>query len=373
MIHRRSFLKRTLAGAAIAALPWKVAGTSAGLMRRAIVIDGQGFIADPYSDENSSAFSARALAENKGSGITACSMTLAVVGNEPDNFQKSIAGMAEYDQVIADNSHDLVKVLTAADILSAKRQEKIGIIFNTQDTALVGTELDRISVLKGLGVRVVQLTYNSRNLSGDGCLEPSNAGLSKLGRATIERIEHEKLLLDLSHSGQRTTAEAIASATRPPTISHTGCRALNDNPRNQWDAELKVCADKGGVVGVYWMPFLVPDGKPTGSDLVRHMDHVRRTCGEDHVAIGTDGIIPKTVIDEKARDDQKKFYDDRAKRGIAAPGEGPDIFNIVAEWDDPNRFEHLADGLARAGWRSAAIEKALGANVLRLYRETWGG
>jgi len=372
MIHRRSFLERAFASAAIAMVPWKASAISPSLTKRSIIIDGQGAIADPYSDENATTFSARGLAENKASGITACSMTLAVVGNEPDNFEKSIAGMARYDQAIADNPNDLTKVLSAADILKAKREGKIGIIFNTQDTAMVGSDLDRIALLKGLGVRVVQLTYNNRNLSGDGCLEPGNAGVSKLGHATIERIEHEKLLLDLSHAGQRTTAEAIASATRPPTISHTGCRALNDNPRNQWDAELKSCADKGGVVGVYWMPFLVANGKPTGADLVRHMEHVRQVCGEDHVGIGTDGIIAKTVINDKARADQKKFYDDRVKRGVAAPGEGPDIFNIVAEWDDPGRFQHLADGLARAGWRSAAIEKALGANVLRLYRETLG-
>src|SRR5207248_1757214 len=111
---------------------------------------------------------------------------------------------------------------------------------------------ERISVLKGLGIRVMQLTYNVRNLSGDGCLEPGNGGLSRLGRATIDRIEREKLLLDLSHAGQRTTAEAIAAAIRPPTISHTGCRALHDNPRNQWDPELRACAEKGGTVGIYW-------------------------------------------------------------------------------------------------------------------------
>jgi membrane dipeptidase len=231
MIHRRSFLERGLASAGAAAFSWKAFAIAPGLMKHAIIIDGQGAIADPYSDENATVFSARGMAENRASGITACSMTLAVVGNEPDNFEKSVAGMAQYDQAIADNRHDLVKVLTAADILEAKRTGRIGIIFNTQDTAMVGTDLDRLALLKGLGVRVVQLTYNTRNFSGDGCLEPGNAGVSKLGHATIERIEHERLLLDLSHSGQRTTSEAIASARRPPTISHTGCRALNDNPR----------------------------------------------------------------------------------------------------------------------------------------------
>jgi membrane dipeptidase len=173
-------------------------------------------------------------------------------------------------------------------------------------------------------------------------------------------------------ASERTVAEALAAATRRPTISHTGCRALHDNPRNQWDAELKACADKGGVVGIYWMPFLVPSSKPTGADLVHHMEHAVQVCGEDHVSIGTDGILYKTVIDDTSRAEQKKFFDERAKRGIAAPGEGADIFNIVADWDDHLRFRHLADGLAEAGWSSARIEKVLGGNLLRLYSEVWG-
>lgn len=372
MIDRRRFLEGAFVSAASAGLPVGASASPHVQLSAAIVIDGQASIADPYSNENATVFSERAVAEHRASGITALSMTIALVGNEPENYHKSIEAVTQFDRALADNPHIFVKALTGAEIVEAKRAGRIAIILNTQDTALVGTELDRLSVLKGIGVRVVQLIYNSRNLSGDGCLESSNAGLSKLGHATIERIEHEKLLLDLSHSGQRTTAEAIAAATRAPTISHTGCRALNDNPRNQWDAELKACADKGGVIGVYWMPFLVANGKPTGSDLVRHMEHVRQVCGEDHVAIGTDGIVPKTVIDDKGRAEQRTFYAGRVKRGIAAPGEGPDVFNIVAEWDDPGRFAHLADGLARAGWRSATIDKALGANVLRLYRQAWG-
>src|SRR5207237_5650495 len=175
------------------------------------------------------------------------------------------------------------------DVRAAKAAGKAAVIYGTQDTAFAGLNLDRLDVLSGLGVRVVQLTYNLRNLSGDGALEPANAGLSKLGRKTIERIEKNKQLLDLSHGGQRTIAEAIAAATRPPTISHTGCRSLHDNPRNVWDAELKALADKGGVVGIHWMPFLVPGGQPTTADLVRHMAHAVDVCGEDHVAIGTDG------------------------------------------------------------------------------------
>jgi membrane dipeptidase len=102
------------------------------------------------------------------------------------------------------------------------------------------------------------------------------------------------------------------------------------------------------------------------------MEHVRNLCGEDHVSIGTDGQVNKTVIDDKARADQKAFFERRAAMGIAAPGEGADIFNIVADWDDNMRFKHLADGLSRAGWSTTQVEKALGGNLLRLYGETFG-
>lgn len=371
-MDRRSFL------GVIAAAPFALPGAaraatySEAAFKRAIVIDGQGVVNDPYGAETDIHFSPRALSEIRASGLTACSMTVNDVGNGLDSWDNTIRNIAQLDQSIADNPDVELKVLAAADIRAAKQAGKLAIIYNTQDTSLIGPDLDRLALLKGLGVRIVQLTYNNRNLSGDGCLERANAGISRLGRATIATIEKEKLLLDLAHSGPRTVAEAIQAATRPMTISHTGCRDLHDNPRNQYDAELRACAEKGGVVGIYWMPFLVPNGKPTGADLVRHMEHAVKVCGEDHVSIGTDNILYKTVIDDKAREQQKAFFDRRFKAGITAPGEGPDIFNIVAEWDSHMRFRMLADGLAQAGWSAARIDKILGGNLMRLYSETWG-
>jgi membrane dipeptidase len=340
--------------------------------RRAIVIDGLGNIDDPWSAQDATVLSPRALANLKMSGLTAVHQTVNDAGNLPDAWERMVANIALLDQCIADNPDALLHVRSVADIRRAKREGKTGMIYGVQDTSQVGVDLNRVAQMKGLGVRIVQLTYNLRNLSGDGSLEPGNGGISKLGRATIARVEKERLLVDFSHGGQRTIAEGLDATTRPPIISHTGCRSLHDNPRNVWDAEMTACADKGGVVGIYWMPFLVPNSRPTGSDLVRHMEHARNVCGEDHVSIGTDGVVNRTVLDDKARTAQKAFYDRRAAMGIAAPGEGPDIFNIVAEWDDEKRFKHLADGLARAGWTSTQIDKALGGNLLRLYAETFG-
>ncbi len=368
LIQGGAFAAAAAAGGARAATP----GFSDADYARAIVIDGLGGVDDPYSPPDATVMDPRAVADLKRSGLTMSHFTVNQVGNRPDVWEKTIANIAQVDQMIADNPDVLIKVASSADIRRAKREGKSAILYGTQDTSLVGADLDRLALLKGLGVRSIQLTYNLRNLSGDGSLEPGNAGLSKLGHATIARIEKEKMLVDFSHGGQRTIAEGLAATTRTPIISHTGCRSLHDNPRNVWDAEMKLCADKGGVVGIYWMPFLVPNSRPTSADLIRHMDHVKGLCGEDHVSLGTDGVLSKTTLDDKARAAQKKFYDERAAQGIAAPGEGPDIFNIVADWDDPMRYRHLADGLSKAGWTTGQIEKALGGNLMRVYGETFG-
>jgi membrane dipeptidase len=210
-----------------------------------------------------------------------------------------------------------------------------------------------------------------RNLSGDGALEPRNAGISKLGRDTIARIEQEKLLLDLSHGGARTIAEGIAAAKRPLTISHTGARALYDHPRNTSDESMKAVADKGGVVGVYFMPFLVPSSRPVTEDLLRHIEHAANVVGEDHISVGTDGGIVPQPLDEEARKQLRKWQQDRIDRGIAAPGEGLDVLPFLEELNRIDRFQAVAAGLAKRGWSDSRLEKLFGANLVRLYGEVW--
>jgi membrane dipeptidase len=227
--------------------------------------------------------------------------------------------------------------------------------------------------MKKDGVMTVQLTYNNRNLSGDGALEPDNAGLSKLGRATIERIEAEKLLLDLSHGGAKTMAQAAAHAKRPMVISHTAARALYDHPRNTGDETIRAVAAKGGVVGVYFMPFLRADSQPTGDDLIRHIEHVANVAGEDGVGIGTDNGVLPLEITEESRKRNREWANQRIKAGIASPGEGPDVFPIVADYNSVDRYRRLAGVLASRGWSQSRLEKLFGGNFLRVYREAWGG
>jgi membrane dipeptidase len=301
--------------------------------------------------------------------VTPCSRSANVTDAWAD-YQRSVG---EKRNILAANPDRLLLVRTAADILMAKREKKFAVLLGTQDTVMVGPDLDRLAQLKKDGVMTVQLTYNNRNLSGDGALEPDNAGLSKLGRATIERIEAEKLLLDLSHGGAKTMAEAAAHAKRPMIISHTAARALTDHPRNTADSTIKAVADKGGVIGVYFMPFLTLDSKPTGADLIRHVEHVANVAGEDHVGIGTDNGVLPFEITEEARRRNREWALQRMKAGIASPGEGPDVFPMVADYNSVDRYRRFADDLAKRGWTERRLEKLMGGNFLRTYREAWGG
>ena len=371
-LDRRTMMAGTAAALAAAPALARQKGAS-GWYDRAIVIDALGSAGDPYGADDSLRMSDRGWAETLATGVTMVRDTVAPVGNVADpwgEYQKSIQDPRNY---LAANPDRLILVRSAADILRAKREKKFAVVLGTQDSAMVGPELDRLAQLKKDGVMTVQLTYNNANLSGDGSLEPRNAGLTKLGKATIDRIEAEKLLLDLSHGGARTMAEAAAYAKRPLVISHTGARALADHPRNTADDTIRAVADKGGVVGVYFMPFLTLDSQPRGSDLIAHIEHVAKVAGEDHVGIGTDnGVLPQAT-DAEATRKLNEWATQRMKAGIAAPGEGLNVWPMVADYNSVDRYRRLGSDLQKRGWSEARLEKLFGGNFLRVYREAWGG
>ena len=346
---------------------------NAGWYNQAIIIDALGGMGDPYSPEEQLRLGDRAWNEMVETGVTLLRDTVFPVGNGTDNWGEYERDMRAKLNILNANPDRLILVRTAADILKAKREKKFAWLIGTQDTSMVGPELDRLAQLKKDGVMTVQLTYNNRNLAGDGALEPANAGLSKLGRATIERIEAERLLLDLSHGGAKTMAEATAHAKRPLVISHTGARALTDHVRNTSDETIKAVADKGGVVGVYFMPFLTPDNHPKGEDLLRHVDHIANVAGEDHVGIGTDNGVLPTILDEATKAKMKTWQEQRIKAGIAAPGEAVGVYPLVEDYNSVDRYRRFVDDLAKRGWSQSRLEKLMGGNFLRVYKEAWGG
>ncbi len=376
MQRRRTFLA---ALAACAGASWQLSRAGgieafgAEKYAQAIVIDalgGPGGFAPDLPDD--APFPPAFLADVRASGVTLAHVTVGEVGNAPDRFEKTIESLAGVEHEIASHPDIFLKVLRASDIKLAKSTNRMGLVYGFQDTSMLQGDLKRLSLFHDLGIRICQPTYNRRNLMGDGCLEPGNAGLSRLGFEFVAEVNRLHILLDLSHAGVKTIADGIQASTAPAAITHTGCRALVDVPRNTHDRELRALADRGGVAGIYFMPFLKGTGQPHAEDLIRHLDHAVNVCGEDHVGLGTDGNISGIELNDKYREFQKNFYESRAKAGIAAPGEAADVFNLIPEYNEPRRFARLADDLSRRGWPDRRIEKVLGANFARLFAEVWG-
>ena len=322
-------------------------------------------------DDNSTS-DERILIEAHASGLTAVNITLGYVAGDMEPFEATIRDIARTDAHIRTRPGDLLKVHGCADILRAKAEGKIGLIYGFQNAAMVGQDAARIDIFAGLGVRVIQLTYNPANQVGDGSAEPRNRGLTPLGHEVVERLNANRVMVDLSHSGEHTCLEAARVSKQPVSINHTGCRALVDLPRNKTDEELRLVASKGGFVGIYFMPFLSRSGHVTAADVVAHIDHAVNVCGEEHVGIGTDGSV--TTIDdlEAYKAALAKEVEARRQAGISAAGERPDTLPFTIDLRGVNQFRELADRLEQRGYSRTRIERILGRNFMRYASDVWG-
>jgi len=374
-MQRREFLAAAASAGAALALPssdYAQAPDAGRRQQRSIWVDAQAGISGLDEKPGGGYAATPQLVEAiRQRRLDLVNITVAEPGNGSDRFRTAIDGIALWNRIMDDHRALFARVERIADVHAARAAGKLGVIFAFQDTAPLESDADHVAAFAALGVKVMQLTYNKRNLCGDGCLERDNAGLSDFGREVIARINEAKVVLDLSHAGQKTIAEGIAASTAPLAITHSGCRSLVELPRNTFDAEMRALANKGGVFGVYLMPFLTTKGQPQREDLLRHLEHAVNVCGEDHVGIGTDNPLLGFEINDQSRKEQREFYERRAKLGIAAPGEAADKFNMVEGYNDASRYERLASDLSRRGWSSTRTEKVLGGNFMRLLGEVW--
>lgn len=347
--------------------------------RGVTAIDGAGgvFLVFPedFDPALAAKIEARELAHARASGLTAVVCTVAPSGRFWLNdaaFELTRKTLKRWREKIAAHPEALVLVERAADLERARRGRKLGVIFTFQGTESIGEDLDRIALFRGLGARVIQLTHNRRNLVGDGCMEPGNAGLSNYGHEVIERLNAEKVVVDLAHASQRTAREGIAASRAPVLISHTGCRALADLPRNVADAELRAMADRGGVAGMIFWPYLRVDTQPMAIDLIRHIEHAVRVCGEDHVGLGTDASVSPVERTPAFEAENRKTVADLVEQGIFARGRPADLYMFIPDLNMANRFEVLGAMLSARGHSAARIAKILGGNFARVMRDVWG-
>jgi membrane dipeptidase len=372
MITRREFTKSLGATAAIVALSpvlsWaadetKVSAEAARIYRDSLILDGNALagIGGLLGQSNLEEI-AKLIRE---SGVTALKATL---GGAIGNFEMAVADIASAQQLMEKRADLFLNVRTTADLDRARKEQKLGVIYSFESPNMLEDKIDRIELFRGLGVRVMQLTYNRRTPFGVGCLDGDTDGLTELGRKAIAKMNELGIAVDLSHSNTKTTADGIAASTKPPLITHAGCRAVYMHPRNKEDHELKAIADKGGVVGIYMLPYIAASPKqPMLDDYLQHLEHALKVCGEDHVGVGSD--VPFFTVDDSDLAEMKKSAEKRKADGIAAPGE--DRPTYIPDLNTPRKMELIADALLKRGYKSPVIEKIMGANFKRAFGEIW--
>ena len=329
---------------------------------RTPVIDGLGEIHLDYSTA--------LLDEMRASGMRACVVT---VGNPALQGASAFDDMRDealaYDAHVAATKSRLSKALASADIDRAVNDGSIALIYYTQNATPIGDDVARLDALHQLGVRIVQLTYNTRNLLGDGCLERTNAGLSTFGLAVMEGMKTRRMLVDVSHSGEATSLDAIRLSGAPVAITHAGCKTVFDHPRNKSDSVLRAMANGGGVIGIYQInPYLGPNERNTLDTYVAHIEHAINVAGIEHVGIGSDRehrTIPDTP------EEKQKLIDElsRLRPVTAATFRWP---FFISELNHPRRMETIRRALEARRRPAADIDRIMGGNFHRLFRETIG-
>lgn len=283
------------------------------------------------------------------------------------DLQTAIDALVEWRGRVENHSDKLMFALESQDFVRAKESKRTAVMMNFQDSTMLNGDLDNIDALHALGMRSFQLTYNFRNLVGDGCLERTNAGLSDFGLEVVERMNDKGVLIDLSHCGDQTTLDGIAFSKRPVGITHTMCDALRTHPRAKTDEQIRSCAEKGGVVGMVALGYFVgpdPGGETTIEHYADHIEHAVNVAGIEHIGISTDyppqGISPWATYDE--------WYVPRT--GFFKPSYELRWPPWIPALDGPDRYRKLMAVLDRRGWSASDIEHLLGLNWLRLLSET---
>ena len=312
------------------------------------------------------------------------------VGSPYASFEDTCDQIAAAWKILDNDPEHLCSVRAPEDFDRVRETGALGVIFGLQNASQVGEKPERVELLWRLGIRVLQLTYNDPTLLGDGCIEPRNGGLTRLGRRVVEACNQSGVVVDVSHVGPQTSLDAVAASNQPVVATHSNRRALANNPRNKPDEVLEAIAESGGIVGVSpWGPMCwkgVDGERPTRETFVEQIAAMVDFLGEDAVAIGTD--LP-AIAGSSGEEGSSEV--EVARRGAAVQSKMdeslarfPAIFekyttnfgnNLTTRYcqgfDTLARWSALEGYLKEAGLGASAIEKTLGLNWIRVCKQVW--
>jgi len=330
------------------------------LVNRSVVID---MLSPLFNEATPDQFGPPLSAEMRkaflSSGLTCVHNSTSMEG--PTAREDVLAYIAAWSGFVGRNSDVFTLIGRAEDIDRAKAAGRIGVMIGIQSCDHFREPKD-VALFYALGQRCSQLTYNTQDLLGSGCMERVDGGLTDFGLSIVKAMNEVGMLVDLSHCGPKTTLDGIEASTRPVAITHSNCKALNDHPRCKSDEAIRKMAAKGGVMGITEVRMLVSATDPTTvENIVDHIDHVAQLVGVEHVGVGTDSDL--------------RGYDHMAPgvlkgwQGILGKRFGFRAKTDTDGFDQPRRMFDLTEALIRRGYSDANIQLVLGGNFRRLLGE----
>lgn len=290
------------------------------------------------------------------SGITAVHVTLVY----HEMARETLTRFAQWNKYFEQNSDLIMPVMNMKDVHKAKSTGKVGVFFGAQNCSPIDDEIGLIEVMRKQGLLIMQLTYNNQSLLATGCYEQNDSGITRFGKQAIEEMNRVGMIVDMSHSAERSTLEAIDISSRPICISHANPTFAHDALRNKSNEVIKALASRGGLLGFSLYPFHLPNGSEcTLDDFCEMIAKTADLVGVDHLGIGSDLCLnqPQEVLEWMRNGKWSKAMD--YGEGNASNSGWPDD---LPWFKDELGMENIYNGLLKYGFQEKEANQILGGN-----------
>lgn len=287
-----------------------------------------------------------------------------------ETFRETVLVIEEWNRWFERFPELIFQGRTAADINLAQKTNRTAIFFGSQNPSCIEDDIGLVQILHTLGLRFMQLTYNNQSLLATGCYEDDDTGLTRMGRAVVTEMNRVGMVIDMSHSGERSTLEAIEHSTRPIAITHANPHRWHPALRNKSDTVLKALGETGSMLGFSVYPHHLAGGSTcTLNEFCEMIAHTADLMGPQNIGIGTDLCQdqPDSIV-EWMRTGRWTKHVDYGEGSADAPG-----FPPMPDWFQDNRhFGAIRDGLLRTGLGAKNVDGIMGVNWARFFEDSFG-
>lgn len=297
-----------------------------------------------------------ALGSMKRNGFNYVSLTIA---SDLHKTMETIRNITLIRTLLLSRSSDIVFVKKVEDIKRAKKLNKLAVGLHFQGTTPIGANLSLIKFFYNCGIRHMLMAYNTKNLVGYGCHEEDDRGLTEYGRALIKEMNKIGMIVDVAHTGYRTSMETIEASEAPVVVSHGNVAAVNNHQRCYKDDQIKAIADNGGVFGVTGFGLFLGNENTLVEQYVRNIDHIVQLVGPKHVGIGLDYVYDMDAFVRMADENRKTYPEDGG------------YFGNHLDQVEVNQIPQITEALLKMGYSNEDVSDILGGNWMRIFSQVW--